>query len=45
MKNLLPTFRKRPNTNGEYYLNEEIAQLPFQFNLGDAPFTRQQIDQ
>ena len=40
-----PKFGERPDTGKAYNLKKEIEQLPFKFNLGDAPFTKEQQDQ
>ena len=32
-------FGERPDTEKAYDFKKEIEQLPFKFNLGDAPFT------
>ena len=39
-----PKFGERPDTRKAYYFHKEIEQLPFKFNLGDAPFTKNKID-
>ena len=40
-----PKFGERPDTGKAYDFKKEIEQLPFKFNLGDAPFTKDQQDQ
>ena len=39
-----PKFGERPDTGKAYDFKTEIEQLPFKFNLGDAPFTKEQQD-
>ena len=40
-----PEFRGRLDTGKVYDFKREIKQLPFKFNLGDDPFTKDQQDQ
>ena len=37
-----PKFGERPNTKKAYNFNDDIMWLPFKFNLGNAPFTKEQ---
>ena len=39
-----PKFEERPDTGKAYDFKKEIEWLPFKFNLGDAPFTKEQQD-
>ena len=39
-----PKFGERPETGKAYDFEKEVEQLPFQFNLGDASFTKEQQD-
>ena len=39
-----PKFGERPDTGNAYDFKTEIEQIPFKFNLGDAPFTKGQKD-
>ena len=39
-----PKFGERPETGKAYDFKEEVAWLPFQFNLGNASFTKEQQD-
>ena len=39
-----PKFGERPDTGKVYAFKRKIEQLPFKFNLGDAPFTKEQQD-
>ena len=38
----LPSFGPHPDTNKDYNFVDKVARLPFQFNLGDAPFSKEQ---
>ena len=38
----LPSFGPHPDTNQDYDFKDEVAKLPFKFNLGDAPFSKEQ---
>ena len=40
----LPSFGPHPNTTKDYNFEDEVAKLPFRFNLGDAPFSKEQED-
>ena len=40
----LPSFGPCPDTSKEYDFEDEIAKLPFKFNLGDTPFSKDQKD-
>ena len=40
----LPSFGPRPDTTQEYNFGDEVKKLPFKFNLGDAPFSKEQQD-
>ena len=40
----LPSFGTHPDTSKEYNFEDEVAKLPFKFNLGDAPFSKEQKD-
>ena len=40
-----PKFGERPDTEKAYNFKKEIGQLLFTFNLGDAPFIKEQQDQ
>ena len=37
-----PKFWERPNTGKAYDFKKEIQLLPIKFNLGNAPFTKEQ---
>ena len=39
-----PKFGERPDTEKVYDFAKEIEWLPFKFNLGGAPFTKEQQD-
>ena len=39
-----PSFGPHPDTNKGYNFNNEVAKLPFNFNLGDAPLNKDQQD-
>ena len=39
-----PSFGPHPDTNKDYNFDDEVANLPFKFNLGDAPFSKEQQD-
>ena len=41
----LPTFGPHQNVNSEYKFKDEVDQLPFKFNRGDAPLKRKQEEQ
>ena len=40
----LPSFGPDPDTRKEYNFEDEVKNLPFKFNLGDAPFSKEQKD-
>ena len=40
----LPSFGPCPDISKEYNFEDEVAKLPFKFNLGDAPFSKEQKD-
>ena len=40
----LPSFGPHPDTTQDYDFDDEVAKLPFKFNLGDAPFNKEQND-
>ena len=40
----LPSFGPHADTTQDYDFKDEVAQLPFKFNLGDAPFSKEQKD-
>ena len=40
----LPSFGPHPDTTQDYNFEDEVAKLPFKFNLGDAPFNKEQKD-
>ena len=40
----LPSFGPHPDTSTEYNFEDEVKKLPFTFNLGDAPFSKEQKD-
>ena len=40
----LPSFGPHPDTTQDYDFKDEVAKLPFKFNLGDAPFSKEQKD-
>ena len=40
----LPSFRPHPDTTQDYDFNDEVKKLAFKFNLGDAPFNKEQKD-
>ena len=40
----LPSFGPRPDTTQDYDFKDEVEKLPFKFNLGDAPFSKEQTD-
>ena len=35
----LPAFGLHPDTTKDYNFDDEVAKLPFKFNLGDAPLS------
>ena len=39
-----PKVGERPDTEEAYDFKKEVAWLPFQLNLGDAPFNKEQQD-
>ena len=41
---LLLSFEPLPDTNKEYNFDDKVSKLPFKFNLGDAPFNKEQQD-
>ena len=40
----LSSFGTHPDTTQDYDFKDEVAKLPFKFNLGDAPFSKEQKD-
>ena len=36
------SFGPHPDTTKKYNFKDKVAQLPFQFNLGDSPFSKEQ---
>ena len=40
----LPLFGPRPDTTQDYNFDDEVAKLPFKFNVGDAPFNKEPKD-
>ena len=38
----LPSFGPRPDTTKDYDFKDEVEKLPFKFNLGDVPFSKEQ---
>ena len=40
----LPSFGPRPDTTQDYDFKDVVEKLPFKFNLGDAPFSKEQKD-
>ena len=40
----LPSFGPRPDTTQDYDFKDEVEKLPFKFNLGNAPFSKEQKD-
>ena len=40
----LPSFGPRPDTTQDYNFKDEVEKLPFKFNLGDVPFSKEQKD-
>ena len=40
----IPSFGPHPDTSKEYNFEDEVGKLPFKFNLGDAPFSKEQKD-
>ena len=40
----LQSFGPHPDTTKEYNVDDEVVRLPFKFNLGDAPFSKEQQD-
>ena len=43
-KEPLPSFGPRPDTTQDYDFKDEVEKLPFKFNLGDVPFSKEQKD-
>ena len=41
---LLPSFGPHPDTTKDYNFDDEVAKPPIKFNLGDAPFYKEQQD-
>ena len=41
---LLPSFGHHPDTSKEHNFEDEVEKLPFKFNLGDTPFSKEQQD-
>ena len=44
-ENPQPTFGLHPDVRSNYSFEDEVQCLPFKFNLGDAPFNKEQQDQ
>ena len=44
-ENPQPTFGPLPDVRSNYNFRDEVQCLPFKFNLGDAPFNKEQQDQ
>ena len=40
----LPSFGPHPDTTQDYDFKDEVEKLPFKFNLGDVPFSKEQTD-
>ena len=40
----LPTFGPHPDTTKDYNFEDEVEKLPFKFNVGDDPFSKEQKD-
>ena len=40
----LPSFGPHPDTTQDYNFEDEVKKLPFKFNLGDTPFSKEQKD-
>ena len=40
----LPSFGPCPDTTQDYDFKDEVEKLPFKFNLGDVPFSKEQKD-
>ena len=40
----LPSFGPHPDTTQDYDFKDEVEKLPFKFNLGDVPFSKEQKD-
>ena len=38
----LPSFGPHPDTTQDYDFKDEVEKLPFKFNLGDVPFSKEQ---
>ena len=43
-KELLLSFGPHPDTTQDYDFKDEVEKLPFKFNLGDVPFSKEQKD-
>ena len=43
-ENPQPTFGPHPDVRSNYNFKDEVQCLPFRFNLGDAPFDKEQQD-
>ena len=43
-ENPQPTFGPHPDVRSNYNFRDEVQHLPFKFNLGDAPFNKEQQD-
>ena len=41
---LLLSFGPHPDTTKDYNFEDKVVRLPFKFNLGDAPFSKEQQD-
>ena len=44
-ENPQPAFLPHPDIRSNYNFKDEVQWLPFKFNLGDAPFNKEQQDQ
>ena len=40
----LPSFGPHPDTTQDYDFKDEVEKLPFKFNLGNVPFSKEQKD-
>ena len=40
----LPSFGPHPDTTKDYTFLDKVAKLPYKFNLGDVPFSKEQQD-
>ena len=41
---LLPSFGPHPDTTQDYNFKDKVKKLPLKFNVGDAPFNKEQKD-